>query len=327
MGHLTLIFPGCAIIFNLMKEFSLDGYISRAVSTLQTAEDLVRIVLNNKRPDLARELIVRFFTDIYFHTWELSPEARYHLNGQIIPDMIAGKKRSLGADGAVLLADKSVDVKNTHNIPSSGALLVTPDHYSGGHINGYGTHLEIARVILEETGHDIRYILQDSMVNPFTGYRVIGTKWLYQIMTDTYGMLRVPPPELKLKNGEATGMESLRAIRTSFKNGEVVGLYPELTGTKTIQEGHYLAGIVAKSFLTTTRGEGLILPVGVYEENGLMVLNFGKPYSASELGGFFRRDNAAEAKKGQQAAANYMMAKVNQLVPPRMHNPKMNLPL
>lgn len=291
---------------------------------LSTAEGLVRIALNNGRPKLGKELAVRIFTDVYFHTWELPPDVRYFINGEMVPDMIVGRKRSLGYDGEVMLSGENVVYEDLENIPESGPLLVTPIHYSGGPINGYGTHLGIAAATVKRRGEDIKFILQDSLVNPLTGGRVPATKWIYEIMTTTYGMLRVPPPSLKVANGEAASIESLKAIRTSFKNGEAVGLYPELTGTRTIQEGHYLAGIVARSFLTTTGGEGLILPVGVYQKGKTLFFNIGEAYPVSELGPFFRRGSGEEAKIGQQAAANYMMAGVNRLVPAEMQNPKLS---
>lgn len=291
---------------------------------LSTTENLFRTALNNGRPDLGKEMVIRFFTDAYFRTWELPTDVRYFINGEMVPDMIAGKKRSLGHDGEVMLSGENVVYEDLENIPESGPLLVTPIHYSGGPINGYGTHLGIAAVTLKKRGKDIQFILQDSLVNPFTRGRVPMTKWIYEVMTRTYSMLRVPPPSLKVANGEATSMESLRAMMGAFGGGEAVGLYPELTGTKTIQEGHFLSGVVANSYLRNTKGSGLVLPVGVYEKKGNMTFRFGEPYSVSEMEQFLQKTKIEEEKKkGQQAAANYMMTKINALVPERMRNPKL----
>jgi len=292
---------------------------------LSTAEDFVRVALNNGRPNLGKEMAVRIFTDVYFHTWELSTDARYFINGEMVPDMIAGKQRSLGYDGEVMLSGENVVNKGTENIPETGPLLVTPIHYSGGPINGYGTHLGIAAAVLKRRGEDIKFILQDSLVNPFTGGRVPATKWIYEIMTTTYGMLRVPPPSLKVANGEAASMESLKAMIGAFRNGETVGLYPELTGTRTVRKGHFLAGMVAKNYLRATRGEGPVLPVGVYEKKGGMRFRFGEPYPVCEMERFLQRTrDEQEKKKGLKAAANYMMWKINPQVPARMRNSKLD---
>lgn len=292
---------------------------------LSTAENLVRVALNNGRPELGKEMAVRLAADLYFYTWELTPEARYFLNGEVIPDMIAGKKRSLGADAEVLMSGFDYEFINSENIPEKGELLVEPNHYNKGPLHGYGTHFGVAIAVRRRRKSDIRFVLQDGLVNGLTGNRLWKTRELYEILNVTYNPLMVPPPELKVANGdeEKTSMETLRAFRQSFRNQEADCLYPELTGTDVLGEGHYLAGIVARSYLTNTNGHGRILPVGVFRDNSRLYLNFGEPYPVSELSGFFRRSTAEEKNEGLQKAANYMVAKINLLVPQRMRNPKL----
>lgn len=293
---------------------------------LAKAEDLARIALNNGRPELAKEMAVRLAADLYFYTWELTPEARYFLNGEVIPDMIAGKKRSIGADAEVLMSGFDYEFINSENIPERGELLVEPNHYKKGPLHGYGTHLGVAIAVRRSRQGDIRFVLQDGLVNKLTGNRLWKTRELYEILNVTYNPLMVPPPELKVANGdkEKTSTETLRAFRQSFRNQEAVGLEPELTGTDVLGEGHYLAGIVARSYLTNTNGHGLILPVGVFLENSRLYFNFGKPYPVSELSSFFKRSTAEEKHEGLQVAANYMVWKINPLVPKRMRNPKLD---
>lgn len=291
---------------------------------LSTAENLFRTALNNRRPELAKEMLIRAFTDSYFHTWELSPEVRYFINGEMIPDMIAGNKRSLGRDAEVMLSGEPLIFKNLERIPKDGPLLVTPNHYSDGPLNGYGTHLGIAMAILRRRGKDIKYILQDSLVNPLTGQRMPLTQEIYKRMTDAYEALKVPPPSLRVKNGESANLESVKAILTAIRAGEAEALYPELTGTRTIQKGHFLAGKVAYSYFRATKGDGLVLPIGVFQESGILSFNFGDPYPVSEMEEFFPKTrDESESKRGNQKAANYMMAKINALVPKRMRNPKL----
>ena len=291
---------------------------------LQVALDLAHHVLNEGRPNLGSEMAVRTFVGLYFGLLREPPQVRYHIYQNIIPDAIAGKKRSMAQDAEVLLSPYSLRVTGTENIPNDGPLLVTPNHWSRGPLNSYWTHLALARKIWEVTpeAKRLRFIVQNALLIPGTNKKVPFTDKTSSMLADLYDVLKVPPPKIREKDKKATQTELAREIVQSFKEERAVGLYPELTSSTAIQEGHPLAGLLALKYLRITK-EGLILPVGVYSgKDNKLFINFGEPYSSVELAFFIPSTrNPIIVEKLYREAANFMMSKINPLVPERLRDP------
>ena len=284
--------------------------------------DLAHIALNNGRPEVAKEMAVRLAVAVYFGLHSAPPEVRYFVNGQIIPDLIAGKKRSLAEDAKVLLSslEGQVIVLGSENIPPAGPLLITPNHYSHGPYHSLWKDLRVAVSVEKARGEDIKFILQDSLTNSFTNKRIEMTREFIESLSRTYGHILVPPPDVHASDGERAESGNVRNMIWSFKNGEAVGLYPEVRNSTKLRRGHSLAGRVAGAFYRTTSGRGQILPVGVFKTG----IHFGKPYFVSDMQRFFVRSNDPDKTQGNHKdAANYMMSRVNELVPPRLRNGKL----
>ena len=287
---------------------------------IDLVRDLAHIAVNNGRPEPLKEATYRLAMAAYFRLHSAPPEARYHVNGQIIPDLIAGKKRSLAEDAVLLLSflKSPAIVLCSENIPPAGPLLITPNHYSHGPYHGLWKDLRVAVSVESSRGEDMKFILQDSLTNRFTNKRIKITREFFEALSKTYGVILVPPPDVHTSDGEVVGFGSARNMIESFKNGEAVGLYPEVRNSTKLKTGHALAGRVADAFYRTTNGEGQILPVGVFKSG----IHFGEPYFVSDMQRFFVRSRDPDIKWGNHKdAANYMMSKVNQLVPEKLRNP------
>jgi hypothetical protein len=90
----------------------------------------------------------------------------------------------------------------------------------------------------------------------------------------TYGIIAMPPPDAPT----ASRAGAMRLSAGEVKRGSILGLMPEGTVGPTPELLHAREGAGVFLLLLTTSG-ARILPVGLYEEQGKLVAEFGEPFA------------------------------------------------
>ena len=192
---------------------------------------------------------------------------------------LPGKRLSFGGL-ARRLNDRvrpSVVSRGTQNIPSGGGYVVTVNHYAREGFSSAWIAIavsafipgEVTWVMTEEwvfEGHPLAFVLRPVMRS------VLGS------LQKVYGFLPMPP----LAEGYSETSQRAAAVRRVIEYARhnpqaVIGLAPE--GRDTFQPGMGELPAGAGKFILYLNRMGLrILPVGITEEHGQLLVRFGEPY-------------------------------------------------
>lgn len=250
--------------------------------------------------------------------WEAS---KYFL-GELTRDLAEGRTRSVGEDGEVILSPFDKNISGEANIPRNGPIIVHANHWSGGPYGGNWIHYAVPMVFRRNRDEmrDLRIIMQDGLLMKFLGietaWRIPQTQKLASAIAKMYGLFLVTPTKRIEQGKEMSSLSQVKGILAAFKQGEPIGLYPEVTESREFKPGHFLAGNIAYA-LARTRPDALALPVGLHANTrDVISIKFGEPYSVRELleYGPIAKDPDL-ARSAQQKIAQHMMDKTKPLVP------------
>jgi len=237
-----------------------------------------------------------------------------NLYASIALALILRRKRDFHQDSQILLKQfqpKPV-LKNIEFIPEKGPLLVTMNHYSRP-----GFFILWAVVAISSA------LPQNSlwlMTNAWTkrtrepGDRLLTwlSKAFFNRLAEVYGMVTMPamPPA-----PEETAERALSIRRVMEKLREkpetILGLAPEGMDFSDNLLGIPHAG-TGKMILQVVKSLKRILPVGVYEKDGRLIINFGPPYHLAI---------PEDAVNLDEMVIRQVMGRIAALLPEQMHGP------
>jgi len=165
----------------------------------------------------------------------------------------------------------------TRNIPTGGGYVVTVNHYARDGFSAAWIAIAISALIpgkvtwlmTEEwvfEGHPLAFVLRPVMRS------VLGN------LSQVFGFLPMPPMAAGFSDSSQRAAAVRRVIEYVRKNPQaVIGLAPE--GRDTFQPGMGELPAGAGKFILYLNRMGLrILPVGITEEHGQLLVRFGEPY-------------------------------------------------
>lgn len=208
-------------------------------------------------------------------------------------------------------------VVSAENIPPETPFVLTMNHYDR---QGLGAWWGVS-VILDAVAarrvcepRDIHFAMAREWWYPYGFGRLVKqplTRWFFAQVAQTYGIIRLPPiignNEFK---GEGT-VEVRHAIElTRGEHPQLVGLSPEgRTGENLAlckpPEG---AGLFV---LMLTHDRIPCLPVGIYEDEGVLTVGFGAPFK------LYAPRSLKRAERDAQAARQFMV-QIGRVLPERM---------
>ena len=203
-----------------------------------------------------------------------------------------GRRRSFRADGRACIGELKppLQILGQENIPHAGPCLITFNHYYRPGFNAWWMALAIAATV----PIDIHFVMTGELTFPGKWYAplgMIGSHWLLRRLSKAYGFTTMPPMPPRPQDVEQRA-RSVRAVLSYVKvhPQAVLGLAPEGGDQPSGRlswpakgAGRFISLLACPSRGADGDGRRVsntrIVPVGVYEENGFLCLNFGEAYS------------------------------------------------
>jgi 1-acyl-sn-glycerol-3-phosphate acyltransferase len=189
--------------------------------------------------------------------------------------ILLGRSRSLARDAALALRGMPSPplVRGLDNIPESGRLVIVANHYERTGMWMAWPALLISNVLWQRTGQDIRWIA----IQEWESFTLCGIpiprNWIRRVFErafSVYGILAMGPDGAS----HAARAHSMRAAIGALRHGDTLGLMPEGTVGETPELLAARDGAGAFLLLLVSAGAHII-PAGIYEEEGRMVVSFG----------------------------------------------------
>jgi len=253
--------------------------------------------------------IVWFYMGIH----KLSPKAKHFFLSEMAPSIIRGERRKLSYDATVLLEDFRLIEESKTKIPNDHTpLLVVGNHWDKGPLHGRWPSYLISKTIADSgrdgKDNEVRWIMQDALEFLRTGKTMPSTEYILDKIITSYNLFKVTASfkREKNKNNHDT-LDVIKRIAKAYADGTPIGLYPEACGTTVLQNGNWRSGFLI-SFLAKKHPHGLVLPVGQWNENKNLHLNFGDPFPIGQFAN-------VRGEEGNKKVADLVMEKIAPLVP------------
>ncbi len=197
--------------------------------------------------------------------------------------VLLGRPRSFQKDASWLLARRGTSLKVTGaaHISPEEKYIFTINHYTRTHFNVWWAALVISAL----TGQDISWIMTSRWNFEgkwYAGFLQKVTRWLFARLAHMYGLITTPPVPVCDEDAAERGA-SVRKVLSLARDGNITafGLIPEGRdfGNGQLAWPPYAAG---RFVYHLNRMGYRILPVGLYEEEGQIVVHFGRPYDLGE---------------------------------------------
>lgn len=200
--------------------------------------------------------------------------------------VVLGRKRSIARDAQWLVSHMPHPpvVLGVENIPATGSLVITLNHHSAPGADSWWGPAVIQSVLAHHRAageSDVHWIMTNQWSYEDALRSLIitpTTRWLFTRMATCYGGIPMPP--MPPRPGEVH--ERAQAVRKTLaiaqKGGEVmIGLAPE--GRDSADGALTDPPPGTGRFILRICQHGLrILPAGVYLNDGILTVQFGKPY-------------------------------------------------
>lgn len=197
----------------------------------------------------------------------------------LMRDVILGRRRNFHQDAksAVSLLHPPLQVIGSENIPQNGRCVITVNHYYRPGFAAQWFAIAISSVVPV----DIHWIMTGELTYPGKWYAPLGrmlSRLILERGARVYDFTSMPPMPPRPQDMEARAA-AVRAVLDYVKRASnpVIGLAPEGGD----QEGGRLSlpasGLGRFAWLLAAQGLRY-LPVGVYESDGSLCLDFGPIY-------------------------------------------------
>lgn len=212
----------------------------------------------------------------YYPTYRLKTLALF----SILLSALVGKCRNFSADARGLIKGitPSPVFKNPLHVPPAGPLLITLNHYSRPGFMVFWAASALSAVLPQPP----IWMMTSAWTDRSKGFdqlRTWLTRRLFIRLAGIYSFVTTPPmpPVPQEVNERAASIRRLMR-RLSEQPNPVLCLAPEGMDFPAGVLGFPPDG-TGKFILHLSKDLKRILPVGVYEEDGELILNFGKPYT------------------------------------------------
>lgn len=194
-----------------------------------------------------------------------------------------GKKRNFHSDSRKVLKKQHEKVlyQGLNHIPQSGPFLVVMNHYTRSGLSVIWAVLAVSAVLPAAP----LWLMTSAWTNRQPGWDALReriTKKIFQRLADMYGFITTPPmPPVDAELDERA--DSVRRLMDVLRHkpGTILCLAPEgrdfsggVLGTPSPGTGRLVRQ--AAKYLQR------VLPVGVYAQEGTLMVNFGAPFTLAD---------------------------------------------
>ena len=205
---------------------------------------------------------------------------------KIITSILFKSSRNFKNDAAFALGINNFPIKilGDENIPKTGPAIITMNHYARDGFFIIWAGLAIAAHLPDNQ----MWLMTNAWTHREKGMDLIRTKVtkrLFQRIADMYGFITTPP----MPPVEGEMVERALSVRAVFQHirkhpETTICLAPEGRDFPYRILGHPPAG-TGKFIYQLAHYVDTIIPVGVYEAHGKLVLDFGTAYGSSDFHG------------------------------------------
>ena len=199
---------------------------------------------------------------------------------RIFLSAIAGKRRNFSADARRLIKGITPPpiFKNKQHIPATGPVLVTLNHYSRPGFMVFWAAAALSTVLPTPP----IWLMTSAWTDRTKGFDLLRTwltRMLFTRLAGIYGFITSPPMPPVPEEVRERAVSIRRLVnRLREQSNPVLCLAPEGMDFPDGVLGFPPDG-TGKFILHLSKDLKRILPVGVYEENGELILNFGRSYT------------------------------------------------
>lgn len=235
---------------------------------------------------------------------------RVQLVVSVLISLLSGRKRDVRADSRALVSGLRPGplMLGKENIPVAGPFLVTLNHYSRP---GFFILWAAAAISAALPGPSI-WLMTGAWTNREGGLdrlRTWMTGVLFARLAQIYGLVTMPPMPPVPEDSAERALSVRRLLRRQRETPDaIVCIAPEGMDFPGGALGEPQTG-TGKMLLQTARLAGWALPVGVYEQEGRLIIRFGKPYVLV---------NPEGAVDADRAACDAVMRRIAELLPEGM---------
>lgn len=192
-------------------------------------------------------------------------------------DLLLGRRRSFARDAQRVMSANPYPrcVEGLDNVPPEDAFVLVMNHYNRPGLRPYHCAMAVSAALAgRRPGRpEIRWAFASELYDQRLGPVPIPLglmRWVFRRLARVYDLVVLPRRE-ELAMARAAALRHLaRALATS-----PVGLTPEAAGSGRLVEPPRGSGL----FLTSLTHQGVpLLPVAVWEENGILVIRFGQTF-------------------------------------------------
>lgn len=231
---------------------------------------------------------------------------------ELVRDGLIGRRRRFQSDARRCIArlHPGLRVFGLKSLPANGCYAITLNHY---YRPGFGAQWSALAISASLTS-DVRWIMTHELTFPGQWIAPLGmpvSRFLLGRAARTYGFIPMPPMPPRPRDVEARAAavrEALRYVRQTPQ--AIIAIAPEGGD----QPGGRLSMPPpgAGRFCLLLAAAGIMFqPVGVYEAQGALTLNFGPPYEL-ELA------LPTSPEERDRLAAHEVMSRIAPLLPPEL---------
>lgn len=224
-------------------------------------------------------------------------------------DMLLGRRRSFARDSRITLAANPPPPRfdALAYLAAEGPLILVMNHYERPGLPVHFCAMAVSLAVAERRPQrpEVRWVITSEQYGRHFGPLPIPVwliRWLFRRLDHLYGLVVMPrAPERRVGRAAA-----LRHIARDVRRGEAVGLVPEALGKGTLIEALPGSGLFLASL---SDGRVPIVPVGLWEDDELLNVRFGEPFTLASCSG--------DRQAADDQARERVMVAIGRLLPRR----------
>ncbi len=203
----------------------------------------------------------------------------YRLASNLALSILFSRKRSFRSDAAdwIKTLKPPLMIQGKENIPQNGPFLLVLNHFYRPKYKVWWSILSASALVPVEL-HWVMTAAWTFSKNPMGSCLESISQWIFKKVANVYGFFTMPPMPPRAWETEARALAVHRILRYAKKDANTaIGLAPEggdsPSGTLRMPApgtGRFLLHLVKSGLV--------IYPLGIYEADGVLNLNFGKSF-------------------------------------------------
>jgi hypothetical protein len=221
-------------------------------------------------------------------------------------DFLLARPRSFARDSRITLNGNLPPpcVQGVEHLPPDGTFILVMNHYERNGLLIHFCAMAVSVAVADRRPHspEVRWVITSEWYGRHIGPLSIPVwliRWAFRRVSRLYGLI-IMPRAAERTVGRAA---AIRRLAEEVRAGESVGLVPEVLGKGTLIEAVPGTGLV---LLALSRGRVPIVPVGLWEDDEMLMVRFGEPF-ALKVGSSDRQEQDRQARERVMVAIGRLL--------------------